>query len=295
MHTIVDKITSTVSAHIPSGRWFIKLDTRSAKDAVLYDFDNPVIQNLLRQSLTGISPDDLQTSNVAFVKATNHALACQDAWDALALFRNSTRITQDLSRQLEFGAEHCQISLVLREWLDEIIERPQYEFRCFVHELRLNAITQYFDWIHFPELVERKAELLQLLTDFFYAVVAPNAPYRSFVIDFYVSRDNQVRIIEFNPFHNGAGAGLFSWARDRELFLNGPLEFRVLEAPPEDILEADIIPPRWHRWIRVNVWHLSPEVEDSSDSSSFQVHPSLPFFLIVFSVLGLAFFISRKK
>ncbi len=39
----------------------------------------------------------------------------------------------------------------------------------------------------------------------------------------------KIAIIEFNPFYKSAGSGLFNWKDDRELFLNGPLEFRVRE------------------------------------------------------------------
>ena len=34
-----------------------------------------------------------------------------------------------------------------------------------------------------------------------------------------------------NPFHRGAGAGCFTWAKDREIFLNGPFQFRLSPKP----------------------------------------------------------------
>lgn len=178
-----------------------------------------------------------------------------------------------MGRDTQFGPDHSKISLCLREWLEEVIDRPQYEFRCFVHDLKLNAITQYFDWLHFPELVQRKQELQDLMTSFFYEHVAPVAPYRSFVIDFYVSASNQVMIIEFNPFHNGAGAGLFSWSKDRELFLNGPLEFRIVPELPSD--QLDIIPARWNRWIDSQVYNLAPS---SSPAPSIEGHEEESWF-----------------
>lgn len=135
---------------------------------------------------------------------------------------------QDLAKQLEFGARFCRVSIVLRAWLDELVDRPEFEFRCFSHRRQLNAITQYFCWMHFPELCAREHEIRWRLERFFADTVAPHAPYDSFVVDLYLTAANEVRIIEFNPFHHGAGAGLFSWAADRERFLNGPLEMRIV-------------------------------------------------------------------
>ena len=52
---------------------------------------------------------------------------------------------------------------------------------------------------------------------------------------FFFNVHNQI----FNlHFHSGAGACLFSWAKDRETFMNGPYTFRVVseEAKQEDPL-----------------------------------------------------------
>ena len=54
-------------------------------------------------------------------------------------------------------------------------------------------------------------------------------------------------VIELNPFHIGAGAGLFTWKDDRELFLHGPLELRLAQELPENALE--ILPPPWRRYV----------------------------------------------
>lgn len=66
--------------------------------------------------------------------------------------------------------------------------------------------------------------------------------HSSYVIDFYLASDNSIKIVELNPFvrlngstpsnhpqHIGAGACLFSWKENRDLFLNGPFEFRIIE------------------------------------------------------------------
>ncbi|MDP2435561.1 MAG: hypothetical protein Q8P67_07445, partial [archaeon] len=81
-------IDALVKEHFPTGRWFIKLDTRSAKDAVLYDFDSARIQQHISAALQGVSPTDLSGRNLAFVRATNRCLECQTTDDAMYVFCN---------------------------------------------------------------------------------------------------------------------------------------------------------------------------------------------------------------
>ena len=56
--------------------------------------------------------------------------------------------------------------------------------------------------------------------------------------------------------HIGAGASLFSWKTDRNIFMNGPFEFRVLENPPDETNpETDpllLVPPPWRKFIIQN-------------------------------------------
>ena len=102
------------------------------------------------------------------------------------------------------------------------------------HE-RVRAVShevQYFDFIYCKELHENKDAIGQRVLDFFYSV-NKRIPHESYVrhigcdihrrqshcagaahcaqvIDFLVLQD-RILIIELNPFHNGAGASLFSW------------------------------------------------------------------------------------
>jgi len=55
-------------------------------------------------------------------------------------------------------------------------------------------------------------------------------------------------VIELNPFHIGAGACLFSWEKDRELFMNGPFTFKIIEEEHPEISKS-IIPIKWKKMI----------------------------------------------
>ena len=41
----------------------------------------------------------------------------------------------------------------------EVIERPQYEFRGFVHKHKLNAVSQYFSGFYFADITRDQAKV----------------------------------------------------------------------------------------------------------------------------------------
>jgi len=232
----------------PNGA-FMKLNTRSPKDVPVYATKDEQLKELLKEELTkvtGLSRDSVKEVN-AFIIATNKYMKISTSDDALQLLLTSSRVSQDLSRDTQFGQKLFKNQLIFREWLDEVPIRPQFEFRCFAHNKELHAMTQYFDLTAYPELIERKDELERLVLDFFESI-KDKIQQNSFVIDFFITSDNTVKIIELNPFHNGAGAGLFSWKEDREIFLNGPFEFRIMTFTKEDPMEKYLI-PAWIRFI----------------------------------------------
>ncbi len=79
------------------------------------------------------------------------------------------------------------------------------------------------------------------------------ASHGSYVVDMWVDLESmRVLVIELNPFHIGAGAALFSWKTDRELFMHGPPDGRGFELRVATELEQDpfsVLPPRWAAYI----------------------------------------------
>jgi len=130
--------------------------------------------------------------------------------------------------------------------LKKFAERPQYEFRGFANNKKLNALTMYCCFAYSEELHRRKKEVEKIILKF-YDSIKDKIDHTAYVIDFFVMSDNTVKIIELNPFHVGAGAGLFTWKDHRNLFLNGPFEFRITESLPDDV--HDITPIKWQKWI----------------------------------------------
>jgi len=227
---------------------FIKLNTRSPKDVPIYDFENERVKELVGEELSKLDPTkrDSNAETNAFVIATNRFLRISSAKDAIYLLTNSDRVSEDLLKAMNFGKKLFDAELVLREWLDEMIRRPQYEFRAFVHKQQLNAMSQYFCFRKYDDLIARKSQIENIILEFFESMKS-KISHESYVIDFYVREDDHVMVIELNPFHSGAGGCLFNWKDDRERFMNGPFEFRItteLETDPIDILL-----PRWKRFV----------------------------------------------
>lgn len=67
--------------------------------------------------------DNEETS--AFVVATNRAMKVTSGKEAMYLLAKSDRIKEDLNKILPFGEQHFSLNLILREWVAEVIERPQ--------------------------------------------------------------------------------------------------------------------------------------------------------------------------
>eukprot|EP00026_Physarum_polycephalum_P007911 Phypoly_transcript_07982.p1 GENE.Phypoly_transcript_07982~~Phypoly_transcript_07982.p1 ORF type:complete len:366 (-),score=53.61 Phypoly_transcript_07982:285-1382(-) len=236
--------------NFPNGA-FIKLDTRSPKDVPVYAFQNETVRKLLDSELEALNRAQLEDDDVttaAFVRATNKYMKVTTGEEALNLLVLSDRVSEDLDKALEYGEKLFTGKVVLREWIDEVPEHPEMEFRGFVHKNQLNALTQYFSFVRFPHLVANRDKILARIIAFFESV-KHLITHESYVIDFFVL-EQKVIIIELNPFHNGAGAGLFSWKADRKLFMEGPFEFRITDSPAAERVPTDVLPLFWQRYIQ---------------------------------------------
>jgi len=95
---------------------------------------------------------------IAFTRAMNKSMKITSGKDAMALLLGSTRISEDLGKQLQFANDNKSLfnqSIIIREWIDEVSDHPECEYRCFVHNKQFNAVTQYFSDVCFPELTDQ--------------------------------------------------------------------------------------------------------------------------------------------
>jgi hypothetical protein len=137
---------------------------------------------------------------------------------------HSQRVYQDLTLALEHPLEF-QEHIIIRKWVNVDCSM---EFRCFVSNGNLNAISQYNYQVYFPHLSTRKEEIQKRICDYFIKVhPLLESIYQSYIIDFGFCDNYEVKVIELNPFLSTTDAALFSWEKDYEQLQNGPLEFRI--------------------------------------------------------------------
>jgi len=83
-------------------------------------------------------------------------MAVKNGEEALALLLHSSRVNTDISRTLDHSEHGFKMYLLLRKFCP--IE-PSMEFRGFVYNNKLTAVSQYYDSCFFQELVENKIQL----------------------------------------------------------------------------------------------------------------------------------------
>ena len=225
----------SASDRLRTSQFFVRLSTRSPKDAVIH---HPSFRSSYQKSLDrfGTLKDSEFTDNaklVALYEALTYTMACDSGNDAVRLLITSDRIQEDLRHYCEEGGKNLQV--VIREWFSFEV---QHEFRAFVYQGKLTAITQYNEMCYFPELVQHQEDIGRFMIETVQRDVLPAIQsLDSLVIDIILSRSDSgewlLKIVEINPFAEFAGTGLFSWENDK-LTLMGKrgFEFRIHQSPP---------------------------------------------------------------
>jgi hypothetical protein len=108
----------------------------------------------------------------------------------------------------------------VRRWEEMGVE---FEFRCFVFQGRMTAISQYHHLCFFPCLAEssevKEAMCARLLAYYEEHLQGPlSSKFRDFVVDLGVTTaDGRVVVIELNPFLETTDSCCFSWNKERDL------------------------------------------------------------------------------
>jgi len=197
------------SQAVDAARFFVKTSMRSPKDAapVQYDANAPAHVRLQQEV---------------------EACAVTSAGEALELLVASKRVMVDIATFRKYRcSSELQLNIVLRRWDAEVADNV--EWRCFVANGRLTAISQYHCFTTLPELTAATPESLRSMRDALLAFqlavhtsVVHAVDSASYVLDVAASLDSQsaIRLIEVNPLHS-SGSALFSWRRDKELLFHG--------------------------------------------------------------------------
>lgn len=165
------------------GNIFIKLSQRSPKDAY-YGIKKGINDDW---KIWGLNQNEnpekyfLKVNNISQIKI---------------LLKNSNRIQEDLNNFKE-----CQ--LILRKWIN-IYD----EFRIFICDCRVTAVSSYpyasKDYTNYF----RSKKFLDIMK---------KVPYRQAILDIGFNENDELVIIEINPFGKMSSSALFSWVDDEKI------------------------------------------------------------------------------
>lgn len=159
--------------------------------------------------------------------ATTNDMECRSANDIYLLLKSSDFITHDLEHALEGCIDTAEIPyhLVLRK---SFVLNPSLEFRCFVRDRRLIAISQR-EMNHFDFLSGLREDFKAKIEDFMEDHLLPNFPDPNFVFDVYIPPPHKkVWLIDINPWAQRTDPLLFSW-----------LELLTMPVPDDDDAETE--------------------------------------------------------
>eukprot|EP01130_Rhizamoeba_saxonica_P015102 TRINITY_DN6715_c0_g1_i1.p1 TRINITY_DN6715_c0_g1~~TRINITY_DN6715_c0_g1_i1.p1 ORF type:complete len:451 (-),score=69.09 TRINITY_DN6715_c0_g1_i1:17-1339(-) len=218
---LIEKIDQWIRDNGSDGEkiYFCRLSTRSPKDGV---------------SMKKGAPDEPLEERL-----TNklNQLQVRNGDDIFSLIVKSQRVFSDIMNYFQYRTLNTtsgKINLILRDWIEQI---PQdHEFRCYVKDRKLIAISQYHCYCKFEALqdIEHVFKIRQSIMDI-HERTKDVFQVPSYVVDIVVLDDYSAQIIELNPYgaHMSSGSALYNWNEDYEL-LNGNLE---LDVPPIRILK----------------------------------------------------------
>eukprot|EP01125_Pyxidicula_operculata_P018681 TRINITY_DN6657_c0_g1_i1.p1 TRINITY_DN6657_c0_g1~~TRINITY_DN6657_c0_g1_i1.p1 ORF type:complete len:351 (+),score=85.82 TRINITY_DN6657_c0_g1_i1:88-1140(+) len=217
---------------------FVRCTTRSPKDSHVSISRS---REILKKELNlGENEKEFTNTEVsantklrALLKAALGGMKVFNGKEALELLCSSERIYEDISAELEKKDFHQEI--IIREWADISIA---HEYRGFVHNKTLNAVSQYYHTIYFPELKPLWDRNIHLIKEYFTQKLTNLIPLNSYIIDFAIIENQQhspdddepsILVIELNPFSIATDSNLFSWKEDMDVLRNGPFTSRMTE------------------------------------------------------------------
>eukprot|EP01083_Nonionella_stella_P037419 101998_1 len=247
LNTAINKLKSTN----PSGQFFVRMSTRSPKDACDKPLFRTKLIELMRERFVnedGFNAEyhDLNKRLIGLRECFSKVLCVSNCDQMLELLSFSERCVSDLKRLMDHKhlLDKWDLYLVVREFKFIPI---QNEFRCFVHNSQLTAITQYFPHCYFPQSIQQNADTIKrMITEYYKNRVLKECGElnvelnSSYVLDLNVDvAHNKIMIIELNPFAQTTGAGFFDWMKDKDV-LYGMVENEDDNKYPEIRVRTEI-------------------------------------------------------
>ncbi|CAF1377782.1 unnamed protein product [Rotaria sordida] len=225
---------------------FIRLSSRSPKDGK--PLDSRKISQFFNQKLNELQiqyPDEYKSIEgkanmqmIAYCYAQFHSLKVTDEIQALNLILSSERVYYDLIEVLDcqqvkdnkvaninnIKLHDWNNNIIIREWNDLL--DPSMEFRCFIYQSKLTAISQYNYYCKYYRLQndgivqQIKITIIKYWQEKIQPLLDPlPEKYSNYVIDLGLIENKLTNgydciVTEMNPFEINTGASLFYWTTD---------------------------------------------------------------------------------
>ena len=217
---------------------FIRLSGRSPKDGEPYD-TKKIIQNYKNnlvkfEKLYNLEKNSPKLKILSYLRSDY--LKADNAKEAMNLLLTSERIHLDFQDWIKEGGKEM---LAIREFGQSLYD--DLEFRAFIYESKLTAITQYNHYIKFDHIIKNKDKYQQMIHDFWNKNIKNIIKITNYSIDFAILDENKVMVIEMSPFLKSTGPCCLKWELDHEEMMHGNGNLRVNENDYEDVDEF-IIP-----------------------------------------------------
>eukprot|EP01060_Flectonema_neradi_P011256 TRINITY_DN18358_c0_g1_i1.p1 TRINITY_DN18358_c0_g1~~TRINITY_DN18358_c0_g1_i1.p1 ORF type:complete len:434 (+),score=80.84 TRINITY_DN18358_c0_g1_i1:59-1360(+) len=127
--------------------------------------------------------------------------------------------------------------------------QPETEWRCFIHNREVTAITQYHHLCYFPGIENPRLQILQFLLP-----LLSHLPTDSCVVDICIPTDgSDPFLMDLSPFHCSTDGFLYDWSApsDFETLTSGFADLRMRNEPSSSSLESvtqphkDVIDSWW--------------------------------------------------
>lgn len=140
-------------------------------------------------------------------------LKCKCPSDVYLLLKSSDNICRTLFETFKHcedgeGSLESGFELVLRKWKDI---NPGMEFRCFVKDHKLIAISQRDTASCYEFIEQNEHEICSDIANFFKTKIAHKFPDCSYTFDVYRCAGQKVLLIDFNPFGAQTDPLFFTW------------------------------------------------------------------------------------
>jgi hypothetical protein len=172
---------------------------------------------------------------------TENSLKCRTASDVYELLKSSDRVA--------LNVDSAKV-LTLKKWLE--ID-PSMEFRCFIRNGNLVAISQRDDTVFYQHLCASKNQIGKEIEESLSLHVIPHLHWDTCVVDVYMTSSKINRIIDISAWDEKETSSiLFEW-QDLNSFTSTSPMFKVIESDencrlgiarynsmPVDLIESDI-------------------------------------------------------